>query len=186
MAPTSMDFERALDEHFDVLYRMARSLLGDADGADDLVQDASLRAMRAFDELEHHENLRSWFARVVYTCFLDGRRYERRRAAFPLDDHEDDVEFRAAELSAWEPAILRSGFEDELEAHLARLPAGSRAVVQLVDVEGFTYEEVSQSLDLPIGTVRSRLFRARRALYRALRPDDDGRDLRASSLEEPR
>jgi RNA polymerase sigma-70 factor (ECF subfamily) len=185
MAPTSTDFERALHEHFDVLYRMARSLLGDAEGVEDLVQDASLRALRAFDELEHHENLRSWFARVVYTCFLDGRRYERRRPSVPLDEYGEDVELRAAELSTWEPAILRNGFEDELEAHLARLPAGSRAVLQLVDVEGFSYQEVSQALDLPIGTVRSRLFRARRTLYRALRPDGDAQDVRTSSAENP-
>lgn len=179
------DFERALVENFDVLYRMARALTGPSDQAEDLVQEASLRAMRAFPRLAHHDNLRSWFARVVHTTFLDLRRREQRQPTDSLEEHPNALEVQSVEAVEWQPQILREGFEDELQAHLDALGPGSRAVVQLVDVEGFRYEEVAEVLDVPIGTVRSRLFRARRALYEALGPPDAS-DHSESSSEESR
>ncbi len=188
MVPYPSEFESALVENFDVLYRMARSLLGPKDGVEDLVQESSLRAMRAFPRLRHHDNLRSWFARIVHTTFLDQLRYDQRRMAFPLDDHIQDVESQGLDGEEWEPEILREGFEDSLVDILAELSPGARAVVQLVDVEGFSYDEVAEALDIAVGTVRSRLFRARRQLYQALKPRDqlasDSRD--TTSSEEQR
>lgn len=161
-------FERALEENFAVLYRMARTLATDEDEVEDLVQDASLRAMRAFPRLEHRDNLRSWFARVVHTTFLDRRRYEKRRPAEALDEAMDEVERHTASVSPWEPRVLSEGFDDVVAAALAELSPEARAVVQLTDVEGFTYQEVADALEIPVGTVRSRLFRARGALQKAL------------------
>ncbi len=156
-------FEREVLPHVDVAYRMAITLTHDPDRAADLVQEAILRALRAFPRLQHHDNLRSWLARVVHTTFLDMVRYEQRRPVESLDEH-DDASDGAYGFVEMQPAVISESVDDDFEAALASLPPGWRSIVHLVDVEGMSYEETSIALDVPVGTVRSRLHRARHRL----------------------
>ena len=156
-------FEREVLPHVDVAYRMARSLTHDEDQAHDLVQDAALRALKAFPRLQHADNLRSWLARIVHTTFLDRVRYDNRRPTSSLDDAElDDT---ALGVTEFDPLVFEQALDDDYDACMQVLPPSWRATVQLVDVEGMSYEEAAEALDVPVGTVRSRLHRARQRLY---------------------
>jgi len=161
-------FEREVLPHVDVAYRMAMTLTRDADRADDLVQDASLRALRSFPKLKHKDNLRSWFVRVVHTTFLDTVRYERRRPTESIDDENGNLTEADLGVTEMEPKMCLASLDDDYEAVMDSLPTGWRAVVQMVDVEGMSYEECAETLDLPVGTVRSRLHRARSRLHQGL------------------
>lgn len=160
-------FEREVLVHVDAAYRMAITLTGDRDRAEDLVQDATLKALRSFGGVDHARNLRSWFVRVVHTTFLDGIRYERRRPTESIDADDGPAEHELGSVQLV-PEVFRAGLDDDYEAALAELPPGWRAVVHLVDIEGQSYEEAAKALDLPVGTVRSRLHRARERLLVSL------------------
>ena len=161
------EFEREVMPHVDVAYRMARSLARDEDQAQDLVQDAALRAMRAFPRLEHRDNLRSWLARIVHTTFLDRVRYEQRRPTHSIDTG-DGLDESALGVTELEPTVFEQSLDDDYQACMDVLPTAWRAAIQLVDIEGISYEDAALALDVPIGTVRSRLHRARLRLYEEL------------------
>lgn len=162
-ADTARRFEREVLPHIDVAYRMARSLTRDEDQVADLVQDAAIRALKAFPSLSHHDNLRSWLARIVHTTFLDKVRYDKRRPTTSIEEESiDDGDLGTVEF---DPLVFETALDDDYEACMQALPETWRLVVQLVDVEGMSYDEASQALDIPIGTVRSRLHRGRQRLY---------------------
>jgi RNA polymerase sigma-70 factor (ECF subfamily) len=161
-------FEAEILPHLDVMYRMAMMLARDPEHAQDLAQEAALKALQGYPRLEHRSNLRSWLARIVHTTFLDRLRLERRRPEESLEELGEDVPPGDADTQGWEPAVLRDGFQDDLEEGLGSLPAGWRALVLIIDVEGWSYEEAAETLDVPIGTIRSRLHRARQRLYQHL------------------
>lgn len=159
-------FEREVMPHIDVAYRMARTMTHDEDQVADLVQDAALRALKAFPSLTHHDNLRSWLARIVHTTFLDRVRYEKRRPTTAIEDETlDDAALGTFE---YDPLVFEQALDDDYEHCMRALPETWRLVVQLVDVEGLNYEDAAQVLDIPIGTVRSRLHRGRKRLYEEL------------------
>ena len=165
-AASARAFEREVMPHVDVAYRMARTLTRDEDQVADLVQDAALRALRAFPSLTHHDNLRSWLARIVHTTFLDRVRYDRRRPTSPIEDEDfDDAALGSIE---YDPLVFEQALDDDYEACMQALPEAWRLTVQLVDVEGMSYEDAAAALDAPVGTVRSRLHRGRRRLYEEL------------------
>lgn len=165
-AVSARAFERDVLPHMDVAYRMARSLTHDEDQVADLVQDAAVRALKAFPSIAHHDNLRSWLARIVHTTFLDRVRYEKRRPTTSIDDEDfDDAALGSIE---YDPLVFEQALDDDYEACMQALPQTWRLVVQLVDVEGMSYESTAHALDLPIGTVRSRLHRGRKRLYEEL------------------
>lgn len=152
----------------DVLYRMARAVCCDADLADDIAQEAFLRAVRGFGGFQPGTNARSWLARIVQNTCRDHWRAQGRRGAQGWDD---DMQAEAESLGApadWEPAIIRGAFDDEIEQALRELPPRWRASVLLVDVEGWSYEEAAEGLEVAPGTLRSGLHRARKALYARL------------------
>jgi len=162
-------FEVEIVPHLDVLYRMARSVCGDDDLADDVAQEAFLKALRGFARLEPGTNGRSWMARIVHnTC----RDHWRRRNRQPERGWDEEI---AAEVegrqdgSHWEPRLIREAFDDEIESALGELPPRWRAAVLLVDVEGWSYEEAAAGLEIAPGSLRSALHRARRQLYLSLR-----------------
>lgn len=159
-------FERDVMPHMDVAYRMARSLIRDEDQVADLVQDAAVRALKAFPSIAHQDNLRSWLARIVHTTFLDRVRYEKRRPTTSIDDEDfDDAALGSIE---YDPLVFEQALDDDYEACMQAVPENWRLVVQLVDVEGMSYEATAHALDVPIGTVRSRLHRGRKRLYEEL------------------
>ncbi len=156
------------------LYNTARRLADGPDDAADLVQETYLRAYRTFESFRPGTNCRAWLLTILYSVFINEyRRRKRRGPALSLDELEarfqryaevpNDAEHAAATVVGWGVRMA-----PEVEAALRQLPPDFRAPVLLVDLEGFTYEEAARVVQCPVGTVRTRLFRARRALWAAL------------------
>jgi RNA polymerase sigma-70 factor (ECF subfamily) len=153
------------------LYRTARRLTERQEDAADLTQETFLRAYRTFDNFQPGTNARAWLFTILYSIV---RNAWRRRRRFPEERSIDDVEERFGRmLAADDHAVQREPFgplaaSPEVEQALARLPEAYRAAVLLVDVEELTYEEAATVLACPVGTLRSRLARARKQLFVAL------------------
>jgi len=162
-------FEAEALPHLDRVFATARRLLrSGSPEAEDLVQETFLRAYRTFDGFEPGTNARAWLFTIMYSV-LSNRL--RRRRLEPEAEPDETLELRAAQRSlrgedgaSQLDASRAWGAGVDLEAALGRLPETARAVVLLVDVEGLSYEEASKALDWPVGTVRSRLSRARNRL----------------------
>lgn len=174
-ASTARAFEELLAEHLDALYRTALRLCrGHAADAEDLLQDTALRAFEAAGTLRDPGAARSWLFTILSRTHLNRVRSQRRRA----ETTESELEGAAFEeaLAAWTPAVTPLDLLErrQLSERIARavdgLPPELRAVVVLTDIEGFRQREVAVMLELPEGTIASRLFRARLQLRAALLP----------------
>ena len=135
--------------HTPALLQLARRLLGGADGADDVVQEAWLRAARGLAGFAWRSSLRTWLCGIVVRCWQ-----ERRRAQRPTAELADEV------MGTPPPLVERL----DLERAIAALPDGYRAVLLLHDVEGWTHDAIAAELGVEVGTSKSQLSRARRAL----------------------
>lgn len=158
--------EQAL-RHLDSLYATALRLTRRSAEAEDLVQETILRAYSSFERFEPGTNCRAWIFRILMNTFING--YRRRRRERVLFDTSDTGRF--LELTARAPGrvdVADLALDDEVERALDELPDEYRAVVLLVDVSDLSYKEVAQALGCPLGTVMSRLHRARRALQHKL------------------
>ena len=146
---------------------IAFRVLGDRDRMDDALQEAYLRAFRALPRFRGDARVSTWLFRITYNACLDELARARKTMHVPLDElveqASDPLEFDDA-LDA----------RSEIARQLAELSPDERAVVFLVDVEGFDYAAASHVLGIPVGTVASRLNRAREALRSALRPESEG------------
>jgi len=162
---TPRTVDEALERHLDTLYAVARLLTGNAAAAEDLVQETALNAFRHWGELRAPEAAKSWLLRILNRCCSNARRRDSRRA--PIADVDLD-ELVASSIAA-DPPPADAPLSDDVEAALAALPAGFREAVWLVDVEDLTLGETAAALDLPAGTVASRVYRARQKLREHLR-----------------
>lgn len=169
-------FEALVLPHLDVLHYAALRLVKDASVADDLVQETFLRAYRAMHQLTREESCRAWLMKIMTNIWLN-QLQKRTREASMLDIHTLDIS--QEEIAAWsyqslpeapEAAASRKQFCEDLDHALQQLPEPFRIVVILADVEGLSYKEVAETLQCPIGTVMSRLYRARQLLRKALWP----------------
>jgi RNA polymerase sigma-70 factor (ECF subfamily) len=158
------------------LYSAAMRMTRNAADAEDLVQETYLKAYRAFGSFQEGTNLKSWLYKILTNTFINSYRSKRRRPVeTDLDDVEDlylyrrlgGLEGAAAGRSA-EDLVLDQFSEAQVKAAVESLPEPFRLVVVLSDVEGFSYKEIAEILEIPIGTVMSRLHRGRRALQKAL------------------
>ena len=171
----------AIEAQRDALYRLAFAWCHDAALADDLVQETLLRALDRAEQLREPERLKGWLCSILANALRD--HYRRQRAFENVDDLDETV---FADDSTPENASEREQLAARVRAEVARLPMGQRLVVTLVDLQGCTYAEVSEVLSVPIGTVMSRLCRARSALKTrlldaapdSLRSDNSGRKVR--------
>jgi len=158
-------FDSLLRPCLDDLYRLALRLTCNEHDAEDLVQDLAIRLYPRLDELEKVECLRPWLARVLHNLYIDSIRKSRRRPHGYVD-HESDRHL--AELhdqcAGPERCFELDGLQGELEASLSRLSEEHRYVVIMHDMEGYTLNELTGILDVPLGTLKSRLHRARRLL----------------------
>jgi RNA polymerase sigma-70 factor, ECF subfamily len=167
--------EQAL-EFMPALYSAALRMTHNAADAEDLVQETYLRAYRGFGSFTEGTNLRAWLYRILTNTYINSYRSRQRRPdERQLDDVEDLYLYRR--IGAVEEAMAARSAEDELmdlftddqvKAALDSLPDQFRMAVYLADVEGFSYKEIADILDIPVGTVMSRLFRGRRLLEKAL------------------
>lgn len=158
-------FEIEILPHLDAAYGLARYLCRDADAAEDVVQEACLRAFRALASRQG-DSPRAWFLAIVRNCHFDWRDRVRRtptaRVA-TLDDGDADPFAGIAAEGDPEDDLLRRSEARAVRAILATLPEAVREILVLRDIEDCSYREIAEILDVPIGTVMSRLARARKA-----------------------
>jgi len=171
-AERQRQFEKEVFVHLDALYRTAHRLTGHREEAEELVQETFLRAYRAFDRYELGTNARAWAFRILRNTFLNQvERRKREYGAVPLDDVEPVLGAEDPDLGLSPDTyeeLLGRVLEDDVRDALMALPEAYRTVVVLADMEGLAYKEIAEIVDIPIGTVMSRLFRGRRTLRRDL------------------
>ena len=161
-------FATIVERHRGVVYRVAARIVG-SDDADDVVQDAFLRAFHRLHQFRGDAGFRAWLLRIAHNTALNA--LERRRTVSLEDTGEDPVEESAGHAGVRTPAevLELSERRHRLAGKLRMLPPSHRAVLVLRDLEGLTYEEISEITDTPLGSVKGRLHRARRELIDLLR-----------------
>ena len=178
-------FEQEAMTHIDALYGTAMRLTRDPDSAEDLVQETLLKAFKHYDSLRPDSNLKAWLTRVLTNTFINQyRRKQVRHRSQELYDPDwmnERVSSNWAHHAAKRPGqqVVDRFIRDKLSEAVAQLPEPYRQVLLLTDVEELAYKEVAEVLDIPIGTVMSRLHRARRKLRTMLSEyaqlDNDGK-----------
>jgi RNA polymerase sigma-70 factor, ECF subfamily len=167
-------FEALVLPHLDVLHYAAMRLTRDESTTEDLVQETFLRAYRALHQLTQEESCRAWLMKIMTNIWLN-QLQKRGREGMTLDI--DDLDLSHQEAALWsqqslpeapEHAATRKQFCEHLDQALQQLPEAFRIVVMLADVEGLSYKEIAEMLQCPIGTVMSRLYRARHLLRKTL------------------
>jgi RNA polymerase sigma-70 factor (ECF subfamily) len=161
-------FAHLVHAHRDKLYRVAYRMAGDADDAQDLLQDALLEAYGSFRRFRRGTYFDKWLYRIMTNTFIDRQRH-KKRVGTPLSLDTvmsgDESEISGREIPDWdadpESRYLKNVYTEPMQKALDALPAEFRMVIILADVEEFSYEEISEMMGTPVGTVRSRLHRAR-------------------------
>lgn len=166
------DFEKEALPHMDALFNFALRMTGGSDDANDLVQETYLRAFRFFDKFEKGTNCKAWLFRIMKNTYINTyRKQAREPAKVDYDEIENFYEnIKAASVNSLhvEKEIYENLLDDDITNAISSLPEDFRTVVILCDIEGFTYEEIADFVDIPVGTVRSRLHRARKMLFTKL------------------
>jgi RNA polymerase sigma-70 factor (ECF subfamily) len=151
-------------EHLDMLYRIARRLTRDGARAEDLVQETYLRAFRARDDFELQEyGIRPWLVRIMHNLHFSRSQREKRQPA-AIEDQQLDAAASAETPAPWTGKASYEGMDQRLVKALADLPEEYQTVMLLWAVEDFSYKEIADAVSVPIGTVMSRLHRARARL----------------------
>ena len=166
-------FEEEALELSDQVYQVARRLAGSREEAEDLVQETYARAFRAWRSFQPGTNLRAWLFRILTNLNIDrGRKIQRTPDMQPLEENDyflyNKLEESTGDGTSDERKVVERLSQNEAVTALADLPHDFRDVVLLVDLADFTYSDAAQILDIPIGTVMSRLHRGRRMLKRSL------------------
>jgi RNA polymerase sigma-70 factor (ECF subfamily) len=160
----------------DQVYRVARRLVGSREEAEDLVQETYARAFRSWRSFTPGTNMRAWLLRILTNLNVDrGRRIQRTPQTQPLEEGDyylaNKVASAAGEEALEQEQVVERMSQDSIVNALAEIQPQFREVVVLVDIGDFTYADAAQILDVPIGTVMSRLHRGRRALKQKLAED---------------
>jgi len=168
-------FEEEALELSDQVYRVSRRMVGSREEAEDLVQQTYERAFRSWKQFTPGTNLRAWLLRILTNLNIDrGRRVQRSPQTTPLDGELGDyflynkLESTTHEQNPDEERVLERLSQDSIVDALADVPHDFRDVIVLVDIGEFSYADAAQILDIPIGTVMSRLHRGRRILKKNL------------------
>ncbi len=157
----------------DQVYRVARHLVGSREEAEDLMQETYARAFRSWRSFQPGTNLRAWLLRILTNLNIDrGRRQQRKPDQQPLEESDyflyNRLEAAADGGTSDEQRVVERLSQNDVVAALSEVPHDFRDVVVLVDIGDFTYADAAQILDIPIGTVMSRLHRGRRILKQAM------------------
>ncbi|KWX67028.1 sigma-70 family RNA polymerase sigma factor [Mycobacterium sp. NAZ190054] len=189
IGPDDIDSTAELKERFaeevwplvDVLLRGARRLTHNDADAEDLLQETLVRAYTGFRNFQQGTNLQAWLFRIQYNQWINAYRWKERRPAEVLSDQitDRDLARHPAPLSTGlrsvEAELLESLPDDDLRAAMEQLSERFRTVLYYADVEGYTYAETAAIMAIPVGTVMSRVYRARAQLRRALADTDCAR-----------
>jgi RNA polymerase sigma-70 factor (ECF subfamily) len=155
--------------HLDALYRVALRLTGDASQAEDLVQDTMLKAYRSWKQYRPGTNAKGWLLTILRNTFInDYRRRKHEPIAMDLETVEPYALDRSMQEVDPEGSFFAQIVDDKVIEAIDALPDEFREVLVLSDVEGMRYAEIAETLQIPVGTVKSRLFRARRLLQAEL------------------
>jgi len=172
--PDTSAFEVEALPHLNALYNAAFHLTRDETEAEDLVQETALRAFRFFHLYRRGTNCKAWLFTILRNTFINQCRKKSRVPRELSIDYFDnttavsDTACPVAELRTPAAELFQNVYDDEVSAALDAIPKGFREVLLLCDVEGFSYQEIADILELPLGTVRSRLSRARSEMRRTL------------------
>jgi len=170
--PKQERFNKVMVPHMDVLYNYGLYLTGDREEANDLLQETYLKAFRFFDKFEPGTNAKAWLYRIMRNTFIN--EYRRVKRLPDLVQYDEQISAyqmlpRDEEKTELRKQINGELFEDEIAGAIASLPEKFKSVIVLRDVEDLPYEEIADALEIPVGTVRSRLHRARAILFAKLR-----------------
>ena len=158
-------WDEVVEEHSARVYRLAYRLTGNVHDAEDLTQEVFVRVFRSLSSYTPG-TFEGWLHRITTHLFLD---QARRKAKIRFDAFAEGAETAIPSRTVTpDTAVLDRGFDDDVELALAALPPDFRAAVVLCDIEGLSYEEIADVLDLKLGTVRSRIHRGRAMLRKAL------------------
>jgi len=162
------EFRKEALPHMDALYNFALQLTQDSDDAADLLQETYVKAYRFWDKFEKGTNCKAWLFRIMKNSFINFYR-KNIRSPEKLDYDEIEEIYETIKSESENPhnldrEIYDNIFDDEVMEAIKSLPEEFRTVLIMCDVEGMTYEEIADFLDIPIGTVRSRIHRARKVL----------------------
>ncbi|WP_138432019.1 sigma-70 family RNA polymerase sigma factor [Fodinibius saliphilus] len=162
------DFEEEIIPHLDAMYNFALRLTSDPSDAEDLVQDTIVKAFRFFSSYEKGTNAKAWLFRILKNSYINNYRKKSKQPS-QVDYDEvatfyETIRAERTDTSDLEDKMFRDLIDDDISNALEELPEDFRTVVLLCDIEDFTYEEIANMLDVPIGTIRSRLHRGRNLL----------------------
>ncbi|MEO5858632.1 MAG: sigma-70 family RNA polymerase sigma factor [Pyrinomonadaceae bacterium] len=169
-------FEVEAVPHLQDLYRIARWMVGGREDAEDLVQETMSEAMRSFHNYERGTNCRAWMTKIMY--HLNGRRLRKLGRVKIVNDTEEMI----AETIAFTPSIPPTLTDSDIISALMRIPDSFRQIVLLADVEEFAYKEIAEMVQIPIGTVMSRLHRGRKLLRMELSDYEQERGKRKAGV----
>jgi RNA polymerase sigma factor (sigma-70 family) len=167
-------FDKEFMPHIDSMYNFAFRLTNDEDDANDLLQDTYMKAFRFINSFQEGTNAKAWLFRILKNSFINDYRKKSKEPS-KVDYQEVETVYNSTEDAEYESTsdlrieAVQDMIGDEVATALNGLPVDFRTVIILCDIEGFTYEEMAKILDIPIGTVRSRLHRARNLLKEKLR-----------------
>jgi RNA polymerase sigma-70 factor, ECF subfamily len=167
--PHHREFQETMVPFMDMLYGYAIYLTGGKEDASDLLQETFLKAYRFFDKFEQGTNAKAWLYRIMRNTYIND--YRRTKRIPDQVEYDEQVSpYRMLPRDTHGPdEVPGELFEDEVAVAIARLPEKFKSVIVLRDVEDLPYEEIAEALEIPIGTVRSRLHRARSILFDQLK-----------------
>ncbi len=168
MHDSSAGFEELAMPLFDPLYNFAHWLTQNRDEAEDLVQETYAKALKGFGSFQPGTNFRAWIFRILRNTFLTSRTGLAATRTVPLENEDEPEQTVAVSRETPESILLEQAGQQQVQAALEQVPVIYREVLLLCDVEEMSYQEIADTLAVPIGTVMSRLYRARKALRAAL------------------
>lgn len=161
-------FEQEALPHMNALYSFAVRLCRDRDDASDLLQETFLKGYRFFDKFESGTNCKAWLFRILKNTYINQYRKDKKEPDTieydTIEEFYDLIRSESSESTDLQKRIFDNLLDDEISIALDSLPESFRTAIILCDLEGMTYDEISEILECPIGTVRSRLHRARNIL----------------------
>ena len=166
------EFEREAVPHMDALYNFAIKMTGDSDDASDLLQETYLKAFRFWDKFEKGTNCKAWLFRIMKNTYINTYRKNTKEPDKvdyeEIENFYENIKPSSTDSAHLEKDIYDNLLDDELSSAISSLPEDFRTVIILCDIEGYTYDEIADFVDVPVGTVRSRLHRARKMLFTKL------------------
>jgi len=159
---------------FGKLYNFAHWLTQDRAAAEDLVQETYMKALRGFSSFQPGTNFRAWMYKILRNTFLTSQAGLKAHSSVSFDDRDDEKPMEPIVAETPESVLLARAQQETIQKALERLPVKFREIILLCDLEEMSYQEISETLGIPMGTVMSRLSRARKAMRELLAADLHG------------